>query len=125
MATIALHYPVKVLSLSPSALDRGEGIWHYVKSVEGPAMFRIPDTQNSWDADPDAIHVVTVCGKEISAYPETNQQRSRPCVRCIKPERHLESMTRLIPPVRECEGRWVQYYWGTSGNDVRNGGLFA
>ena len=104
-----------MLSLSATALDRGEGIWHYVKHVEGPAMFRTPGTQNSWEADPDAVEVETVCGKGISAYPETQQTHLRPCVRCTTSRAEPACWSRIIPPVNDCEKRWVQYYWRDHG----------
>lgn len=110
MAVIVVNCPVRMMSLSKTALTMVKGTQHDIAEVIRPSTPN-PHEKN-YDANTeDGFYVITRCGNRLDAYPETKQGLKR-CTLCDKSKKETEPLMliRLIPPVSD-QDRWSSCYW--------------
>lgn len=117
VAVVVLNYPVRVRSLSKAALGKSEALVHHVRIVLGPCPQKWDKTEHV-----GAVAVLTRCGREIDAYPETGQTTERPCEQCsrVKQEWPQAVLVRLLPAIAEAvtTDDWSQQYWAAHGTTL-------
>lgn len=92
MAIVSIHLPLRVVSGSPTALVRSEGVEHEVHKILGWELaWEFYQTANGRrrrrsDRPTGELTVITMCGKDIHALTDLGgwQTKRRPCELCAK-----------------------------------------